>query len=435
MEKICKKFNLKIRLVELKPNGKQKITFFNEGLDLKTKTYNIGLLAKHYFLIEEVAMTEFALKNYFGILEKVNKWEPQYYRYLKNKPVIGEEIKTITSFRLVTLLLDNKITHLKELTLEDGLLKTTQINSKDCEITNLEYFPDSCDLVENKIEQSSSTSQEFIIDDDTSYQKIFFDFEAGFDYQTEIIEDFFDGISRKPYKEQRKIHIPYLVHKLKYNNIKETTNVSRAFTSHETFFGYDCGLKFLESLRTDTLLIAHNTKYDFSFLLKHLIKINECSRQTEMMQVKAEFYNKKTHRKIKLIIKDSYKLIKAPLIDFPKMFFTKEEQLKIQKEIMPYDFYTKDNIDKRVCKIDEAIKHLYDDQHKQFLDNINEWGCLSADKTSYDIIKYSEEYCKIDCEILAKGYETFRRLALEVTNLNTDRTISLASLAHQFFCN
>eukprot|EP00965_Chrysotila_dentata_P184171 6080734-Pleurochrysis_carterae.AAC.1 len=40
---------------------------------------------------------------------------------------------------------------------------------------------------------------------------------------------------------------------------------------------------------------------------------------------------------VNLYLKDSYKMISSPLRDFPKMF-----KIEAQKEVMPYDLYTRE---------------------------------------------------------------------------------------------
>ena len=142
---------------------------------------------------------------------------------------------------------------------------------------------------------------------------------------------------------------------------------------------------------------------------------------------KCVFYrNEDTKQRINIKIKDSYKLIPMALDKFGKSF-----KLDIEKTIMPYKIYTPDNIKKVYIPIQEAIKHIKIEDKEKFLENIDKWECRDNGH-DFNIIKYSSEYCKLDCSVLHKGYNIFRDWMLEYTGLDIDNYITIQSLASDY---
>ena len=81
------------------------------------------------------------------------------------------------------------------------------------------------------------------------------------------------------------------------------------------------------------------------------------------LQIKASYYNPINKKKINIIVKDSYKLIPMPLREFGKCF-----KLDVNKEVMPYNVYTYENVSMGACSIQSALDILKDDDKQQFLD-------------------------------------------------------------------
>jgi hypothetical protein len=176
-------------------------------------------------------------------------------------------------------------------------------------------------------------------------------------------------------------------------------------------------------MTANTRFIAHNATYDYRFIIKYLHNISEISRGTRLISCSADFGDKKIQ------VKDSYHLISKPLRDFPSMFSIENTV----KEVMPYKLYTQDNIKKQFVPIDEALALIKEKDRQQFLDNLKRWDLVKGD--TYDIIEYSSQYCKIDCEILYKGYTTFREWVLKALTIDIDEVLTTASLADLYFRN
>ena len=101
---------------------------------------------------------------------------------------------------------------------------------------------------------------------------------------------------------------------------------------------------------------------------------------------------------------------------------------------MPYRIYTQENIKKVYVPIMEAIHHINHKDIPQFKNNIDKWNCRGEGHrfNEFNILKYSSEYCKLDCSVLRKGYEIFRDWMLEHTELDIDDYITFQSLASDF---
>ena len=92
---------------------------------------------------------------------------------------------------------------------------------------------------------------------------------------------------------------------------------------------------------------------------------------SRFLQIKATYYNPKSKNAINFTVKDSYKLIPMALRDFGKCF-----KLDVSKEVMPYTVYTYENVTMGACSIQSALYNLKDDGKQQFLDNLENWGCI-----------------------------------------------------------
>ncbi len=154
------------------------------------------------------------------------------------------------------------------------------------------------------------------------------------------------------------------------------------------------------------MLIAHNANYDCRFLLQYLSQQSWIVKGGRFLHTKGVFYrNGDKTQPINIKIKDSCKLIPKALKDLGKSF-----KLDIKKDIMPYKIYTQENIKKVYVPILDAMHHINDKDKNQCVENIDKWKCRDIGHrfNYFNIIKYSSEYCKLNCSVLHKGYDTFR---------------------------
>jgi hypothetical protein len=371
LNELANKLNIKIKLSTIKDNA--RIEIYGES----EETYNIALFDEHYFLNEKTNITRFSLENYEQVKNIKN------CENIKSlNPIKRDSNRCIDSLTLVKILIENKETLLRPIQFSD-LLNSQYYEKVEENLINLEYDSEkyTSKVTNKKIEDIKSTI-------------VYFDFET----------------------VTKNIHIPYLCCILN-DKIKNS------------FIGSDCGLqmlKFLSTIYDDVLLIAHNASYDFRFILEYLTRVEETSSGNSIYSVNGYF------NKLKISIKDSYKLITMPLKDFSKTFNIKNTV----KEVISYNFYNNtDAINSRYVLISEMEKYLIEENKdiEQFRNNLIKWDIKNGEK--FDAIEYSNRYCQIDCEILKTGYETFRKWMLELAKLDINNILTIASLSHRYLIN
>lgn len=388
LKNICEKLDIKIILNRLKDNNNKHQNKVVYGLN-DNEIYNIGLFESHYFIIDETNITSYSLKNYNNI-KHINNYNKIF---ILKKGVYEKSNKNfINSFKLFSLLLKYKDQLLEKIPYKD--LENTIFKPETINFDNVELKIDNSDLEKFNYKEHNNNKYE-------SHYKVFFDFETWTD------------------KQDNNKHKPYLVCFHTIDNIKKV------------FYGEDSGNKMLDYLvntlkKDKILLIAHNAKYDYNFISSYLYNENIIFKDNQFYQSTASYFTK-TKIKNEIIIKDSYKLISSPLKKFNKIFKLGD----VEKEIMPYDLYNLNNpLINRMRTKEECLSFLNEKDHKHFINNIKKWNCLINNKV--DIIKYSKIYCLIDCEVLKNGYEIFKKWMLELTNLNIDSIVTIASLSHKY---
>jgi len=409
-------------------NNTQKQVHYPTGKDdlsiiiREKEPIKIGLLNEHYFYKGKTNITSYAIKHYEDIkhIKDFNK----IYKKLGNTYKKSND-RFIDTFSCIRLLLEHKSTLLTPISLCDEIYSTQYYNLFN-EITTLDYDEEkNCRLNPYKRKK-----------DLDNCINVFADFETSTDGDK---------------------HIPYLC------------NIS---CTKKTFYGDECGKKMLQYLveknkyttnedgeevekSRNIRLVFHNAGYDVRFLYKYFWNFTPIERGKFLLRA----YGKFTHNgiTIKIQIQDSYALIPKPLRDFSKMF-----NLPVEKEILPYNLYTRENIEKGCVDIPEcliAVGRQFEENNigkdidpleketfiKDYLKNCKRWRCIINEKI--DIIRYSQEYCKMDVAVLEKGYNTFKQSIkditysceqddlddeLSITNeqyLDIDHYVSIASLA------
>ena len=177
-------------------------------------------------------------------------------------------------------------------------IMNTQFYDKVTEYKTLEY-PSSC----VKYQQYEPRNK-------TRFHKVYFDFET----------------------VTNKTHKPYLVRYETEDDVRQE------------FIGEHCALDMLNNLpyKKHILLIAHNANYDCRFLLQYLKHEKPLVKGGRILSCNAVYYRFGDKKQpINILIKDSLKIINMPLKQFGKRF-----KLDVEKEIMPYQLYTQENIEK-----------------------------------------------------------------------------------------
>lgn len=377
ISEICNKLQIKIKLKKIKKNNKDDKLRYFPTKDYKNNTneeYSLCCYDEHYFINKKFNYSKFhIMKIVDGTLNKnIND-----YKVNKNK---------LNSYNLVKLLLEHKEILLKNINFDFKLLKTIHHEKIDT-IKDLTFEDDNFkDCYEEYIKSSKKKKE-------NKKHKVFFDFET--------------------YRGSDDINRPYLCCYIDEKNVKKT------------FYGEDCGIKLLNSIPDNSLLIAHNASFDINFLIHYLYEINIIKKGRKIISVKAKYNNKN------ISIKDSYLLISMPLRNFGKCF-----NLEQGKEVMAYRVYDKyfnEKTENKYYPIKYFVDELNDNnKEKIFLENCEKWKLLNNEKDKFNIIQYSAIYCMIDCQVLMDGYNTFRKWILEL-DFDIDNILTLASLADQYF--
>lgn len=377
MDELCKEANFTMIVRKYRNDGKKTDNkTFNEGCE---RVISIGLVEEHYFIDEPINITSFAINNYEEIKEEkdwflISKKSGKYYKKDKSKLIL-------TSFDVINLLMKNKDTLLEVIECGDEELSSGVYKH----IKNVTITPSVSDGNFKEIEYKEK--------EDKQRKLVFFDYET---------------------TTNGNKHIPYLC-----SAIYEDDTI-------KSFFGEDCGLEFLNTLNEDTTIIVHNLGYDIKFILPYLMRPKFIKQSSSRIpSASGEFKNFKTNKTIKVEFKCSYALTNIPLRNFAKVF-----GLVCKKEIMPYDIYTTDSVGLKYFSIEEAKGYLKEDERQQFEDNIKEWKLKKGDKFNH--IKYSQLYCEQDVRVTKAGYLKFRGWIKEITGLDVNEYVTIASVADAF---
>ena len=357
------------------------------------KVIELGLIDNHFFHIQEVPITMYAIEHY----DELNEIDRYNEIYSKNDKKTYRDKKRFTnSYTLIKYLFDNKDKYLEPIPYED-IINTQYHNEAVLEDLTYKHK----DLGFNNPKKPKKFNP----------YNVFFDFETNTEDK----------------------HIPYLVCAKTQDGDKKI------------FYGEDCGKKLLNWLLYDidvkldndtrVKLIAHNAGYDIRFLQKYITPMKMIERGHNIMNMLA------CYKKLKFEIQDSLSIITMPLAKFGKTF-----GLQVSKEIMPYNMYSLDNIDKRYIPVANTYKYceiqvkqkntdvkVSDDMvnkyYKEFIDNATKWNCIKNDKL--DIIEYSKIYCEIDVDVLEQGWNKFNDM-LNQLDIDVNDYISLAQLANDY---
>lgn len=381
LKKVCDKLKIGIRLWRIKKdNEKTRKELFGKEYDI---IVDIGYIENHYFLVKDTEYTSYSIKNYDAIKDLDN------FNMIYNKRGSKCNNRFINTFDLVSLMIENKDYFFEKID-AGNINRYDEIylnNLKDNTFESLEYT----DMDYREIDfDSSKIEPDLEVDEKTRI--VYFDFETG-------------RITRngKTFVE------PFLCCTIDNYGIKRS------------FVGESCAYDMLCSLPKDSILVAHNAKFDYNFLIKYLWKCKEICNGNSLITFTGYF------GKNKIQIKDSVKLIPMKLSKFPDAF-----GLTYVKEYMPYDLYTGDNITLRYIEYEAVLDYILNDNDKEIFDeNIKKWDLVKDNKV--DMIEYARRYCEIDVELLRDGYNIFRSTCISHFNIDVNKILTIPTLADKYF--
>ena len=115
--------------------------------------------------------------------------------------------------------------------------------------------------------------------------------------------------------------------------------------------------------RSDVFVFFHNLKYDWAAMSRYIRNISTICKKNNQLYTCLIY-----HRKRKIMLRDSCKLIAAQLKDFQKMFHLSSGK----KEAIPYDYYTEDNIllAEEMVDIDEVKEYFIIESEKEVFEEV-----------------------------------------------------------------
>ena len=471
--------NINIQLTSYEENKKEHLIKLFKGQVQRTaelregsKNYNyikIGCVDNHYFLNEQTDITYWAI-HYHEQLKDHPLYPKLHYISNKRKPTLSK--KYLTSFEVIKELYKLGDKHLKPISIENVNsynhvepfadytklrnphkacnCKTELYNEchfpKEHKVNHMNFCSDSlCQLMSVDCQCKRSEYNEY-----KDYSKI---------HNPTLFKGNFKKVAKNPNLNfnlifldlETKIgdkgyHVPYC---LSYAMVRFITTAEGLQETDDTneynFYGLDCVQQFLDSLTSDSVIIAHNLAFDFRGFVDHLTQLGKpIETGTKLKHIQCKY--KKYH----LVFKDNLAFLNFPLKELPPMFKLPSGD----KDVYPYEFITKDNFE---SFIDIEEINNYPNYNKEFdkegfyqnciktnsiIEKVddstgNVTDCsknrLSNGKLLVDIKNYTIHYCNQDVNILKQSYLKFRQQIKEITKIDILNLISLPQLADMYF--
>lgn len=195
----------------------------------------------------------------------------------------------------------------------------------------------------------------------------------------------------------------------------------------------------LAELRCPQQVYFHNLNYDGAFILPYfdVKKDSIVTLGASKIIAFTAHVRVSEDRKIKPVpihFRDSYAMITAPLSKFGKMF-----NLDVHKEVLPYTFYSQENV-RRLNEghrpsLDEYLSYEVESRRNELIAVLLSMPEMVDENDTVDALAYAHYYCARDCRVLKEGFLQFRRQLLEVTKIDAFTVMTLPSVAYNFLIN
>jgi len=397
LKEVCEKFSCRMRVSK----KERTVVYGKEGT-----IYNLGLLDEHYFINETTEMTAFTIQHYDDTKDLPECHRIRAKEGKKWKRTQGDHFSK--SFHILEKLLQSS--NVRPIEYSDAIMATTFYDK----------FRKKKDIVLKDIPESNFKKEEEKKKPPTkTVLRYFFDFETCPDEKNE------DGSNAN--------HSSY--------------GVSVHFSDEEKqwFEGEDHVEKALRWMTNSVckktkghlkkykvLMLAHNLSYDIRFLMDKIGCRGILPKGSKTLTANCFRSIPVDPGYIDFMLKDTACMITMPLSKFGKCF-----NLPTEKDVMPYKLYTKANVVKRICTVEEAHEVFRKDgkegQIPQFDKNLEKLNLIH--NGFFDIMAYARYYCEKDTEVLCKGYEKFRDWILEALDIDIDSQVTISSVARTYLQN
>lgn len=414
------------------------------------RVIKLNLIDNHYFPDIQMSITAYALKNWFALYTQKDA------NIIFNKAKDRDTKRFIDSYKFVKILLENRTTMLKPFDSIGCVHESQECINIRKPTTSYEDLPEEIDAIyyqafvtneqkeelrnskktllkRKKVDPLSDSVRELRFNE--KIQKMNNSINETNDEAIKLkIQKKIDGLnwawnrpvgeinsSWKTSEEEDIIvfadfesttnsekHIPYLC-------CWERSDMPGQKLSAD---GPDCGKTFVNSLKANSTIYFHNLGYDVRFLMNYVYMHNIIRKSVNSVVTMSgklnDFYTKTTY---KMSFKCSYMMTTIPLRNFGKTL-----GLTVHKEIMPYNLYTTESVQKNYAYIKDALAMLDKSDHADFMDNLTKWNLIVPDGKNdcFYHLAYSKKYCEIDVEVTRLGYYKFRDFVLDITDNKID---------------
>jgi len=436
LTKIAKRLNISIELRILDSDKVRRINTDSNGVKV-----SLGLVDNHYFINNKTNITLRAIEEYETFKDHID------FPSIKNKKRIIQSY--LTSFQLIsllykkyqdTLIIPIDLNTIRNRETVDKLVEYKNIReiNKDCHCNKKCEDMDFCKTIEYRDYSRSGDKKPF---------KGFYplkEYDPNFNYNI-IFVDCETFIS-----SETNYHIPFCVEATYYYNNRIGEDIENDVLSiskndkfyKKSFYGLDSAKDFINSIKNNSIIIAHNMGFDFRCFIDYIYDLSNCIETgTRLKSLQAKIYKgdytcKKTNKIKKsfkhVLFKDSMAFLPSKLADLP-------EQFKLEcgdKDVYPYTLINGDNFDKLIL-LSDVRKHINFGDRKAFTKNcIKSSTLIEINSHKFvDIKKYTQYYCKQDVNILSQAYTCFRKQVLKITKIDIINLISLPQLSDEYFKN
>ena len=368
---ISKIINKTINIEFMKSDSSRKYHTSNKTFGEFKECINLGLFKNHIFVNEDLSYTKYSITNYNILKDKPN-WHRTYDS--------GRHFKDIQLSVCTVLSLMFNADLLKEIT--------------DINVSNLQSVHEVCN--ENLLNTIETDQREF------KYE----------DKEKTVIDVFYADLENI---NSTTKNIPFMAGVMKETDM-----------GPKICFGLDCITQMFDYViskctTSGPVVYFHNLKYDFS-LMKNFVKvIKVCEKDNAIYSVQI------IYKKVKILLKDSYKLFSESLVKFGSAF-----KLDVCKEEgIGYDFYTLANINEQKHLISDYIKFVKSHEQKAFLKNIERK--FNNDGTYFNAIEFYKHYLRLDTLVLKNAMVKYDTLMTETFGRSIHKHLTISSYADNYF--
>lgn len=174
--------------------------------------------------------------------------------------------------------------------------------------------------------------------------------------------------------------------------------------------------------KTNNILYFHNMKYDFSLMKTTITITNMCEKDGAIYSVDL------IYKKIKITLKDSYKVFAGRLADFSEAFKLPDELKK--KEAINYDYYNEKTILDETASIKVYSHGIKQSDKDLFLENVKPF---MTDELKFKHMDYYRYYLKYDVLVLQAGMKAFNTVIKNTFGKPIYNFLTISSFADDYF--